>query len=198
MRCWHVVGLTRSGYNSLQTRKSLDMTTAKFNINYKQIEDLLFGFAMKLTKDKERAKDLMQETFCRAFKNKDRFSENTNFKAWMTTIMRNNFINDYRKRKTRSQVMAPVEDFSYFIENQASVGNGDSIIMMKELNGLIGELPNDLQQAFKMYVNGYHYNEIAETVNAPIGTIKSRIFFARKKLRASIKANYNMTHFNRA
>ena len=174
------------------------MTTSEFNAEYKLVEDLLFGFAMKLTKNKENAKDLMQETFCRAFKNKDRFSENTNFKAWITTIMRNNFINDYRKSKTRNQVMASVDDFSYFIENKAGADNGDSVIMMKELNGLVGELSDDLRQAFSMFVNGYHYEEIAEKANVPIGTVKSRIFFARKKLRASIKANYGMTSFTRA
>ncbi len=174
------------------------MTTLEFNNKYEAIEDLLFGFAMKLTKNKERAKDLMQETLCRAFKNKDRFEKNTNFKAWMTTIMRNNYINDYRKIKTRNQVMVPVEDFSYFVENKAIAPSGDSTIMMKELNGLVGELSDDLRQAFKMYVNGYHYDEIAEKANVPIGTIKSRIFFARKKLRARIQANYGMTSFNRA
>lgn len=174
------------------------MTTTEFNAEYKLIEDLLFGFAMKLTKDKENAKDLMQETFCRAFKHKDKFLENTNFKAWMTTIMRNNFVNDYRKRKTRKQVLAPVDDFTYFVENKASGDSGESVIMMKELNGMIKELSHELQQAFTMFVNGYQYEEIAEKVNVPIGTVKSRMFFARKKLRASIKANYGMNSFSRA
>ena len=174
------------------------MTPPEFNKCYREIESLLFGFAMKLTKDKENAKDLMQETFCRAFKHRDRFSKNTNFKAWITTIMRNNFINDYRRKKTRNQVMESVGDFSYFIENKTSAANGESNIMMKELQGLIGELSEDLQIAFTMFVNGYHYDEIAETVQVPIGTIKSRIFFARKKLRASIEANYGMTAFYRA
>ncbi len=174
------------------------MTSTEFNNNYKEIEDLLFGFAMKLTKNKEDAKDLMQETFCRAFKHKDRFSGGTNFKAWMTTIMRNNYINDYRRQKTRSQIMAPVEDFTYFIENQSDSTDGDSVILMKELNGMIGDLSEDLQQAFKMFINGYHYDEIAEKANVPMGTVKSRIFFARKKLRARIRANYDMASLNRA
>lgn len=174
------------------------MTTSEFNVEYKIIEDLLFGFAMKLTKNKDNAKDLMQETLCRAFKHRKKFHQNTNFKAWMTTIMRNNFINDYRKLRTRKQVMAPVDDFSYLIENKAGGDSGESVIMMKELNGMVGELSEDLQQAFTMFVNGYRYEEIAEKMNAPIGTIKSRIFFARKKLRASVKANYGMTSFNRA
>jgi len=174
------------------------MTTSEFNAKVKVIEDLLFGFAMKLTKNKENAKDLMQETLCRAFKNRNRFAENTNFKAWMTTIMRNNFINDYRKNKTRNQVMAPIEDLSYFVENKSIDSGGDSILMMKELNGLIGGLSKELQLAFTMYTKGYQYEEIAQTTNVPIGTVKSRIFFARKKLRASLKSHYGMTAYNRA
>ena len=171
------------------------MTTEAFNEQYGDIKDLLFGFAMKLTKNKENAKDLMQETFCRAYKHKDRFTENTNFKAWMTTIMRNNFINDYRKQKTRNQVMESVEDLSYFIDDKASAPSGESVIMMKELQGMIKGLSTDLQEAFTLYLKGFHYEEIAQTVGAPIGTIKSRIFFARKKLRACIKENYGMTTY---
>jgi len=174
------------------------MTSLEFNDCYKEIESLLFGFAIKLTKDKESAKDLMQETFCRAFKHRDRFSKNTNFKAWMTTIMRNNFINDYRRKKTRNQVMESIEDFSYFIENKVTAADGDSVIMMKELQGLIEELSDELQKAFTMFVSGYHYDEIAKASNVPIGTVKSRIFFARKKLRASIKANYDMTTYRKS
>lgn len=174
------------------------MTTKEFKAEYELIENLLFGFAIKLTKNKENAKDLIQETFCRAFKNRDRFSKDTNFKAWMTTIMRNNYINDYRKRKTRKQVMTPVDDFSYFIESKSGGDSGESIVMMKELNALVGELSDDLKQAFTLFVKGYHYEEIAEKENVPIGTIKSRIFFARKKLRASIKAHYGMNSFTRA
>ena len=173
------------------------MTVTEFNQCYKEIESLLLGFAIKLTKNEENAKDLMQETFCRAFKHRDRFSKNTNFKAWMTTIMRNNFINDYRKKKTRNQVMESVEDFSYLLDNRVSLDNGESVIMRKELQGMIEELSEDLQMAFSMFLNGYHYAEIAKSANVPIGTIKSRIFFARKKLRARIKENYGMTAFHR-
>jgi len=174
------------------------MTTSEFNAKVKEIEDLLFGFAMKLTRNKDNAKDLMQETLCRAFKNRDRFAKHTNFKAWMTTIMRNNFINDYRKNKTRNKIMTPIEDLSYFMENKSVTSTGDSVLMMKELNGLISNLSNDLQLAFTMYIKGYHYEEIAQTTGVPIGTVKSRIFFARKKLRASLKSNYGMTSYNRA
>lgn len=166
------------------------MTTTEFNTMYKPLEDLLFAFAMKLTKDKVNAQDLMQETVCRAYKNKDRFKKGTNFKAWITTIMRNNFINDYRKRKTRNKVEAPIEDFSYFVENKSIEGDTQSIIMMKELTKMVNSLSEGFKKPFTMYNDGYHYDEIATNMNIPIGTVKSRIYFARKKLRAMVKSKY--------
>lgn len=174
------------------------MTTTEFNAKYEPLEDLLFAFAMKLTKNKVNAQDLMQETVCRAFKNKDRFKEGTNFKAWITTIMRNNFINDYRKKKTRNKVEAPIEDFGYFVENKSVEGNTNSLIMTKELKKMINSLSEGFKKPFKMFYEGYHYNEIAEKMNIPIGTVKSRIYFARKKLRKMVNARYGSLESLRA
>lgn len=174
------------------------MSTLEFNANYKPLEDLLFAFAMKLTRDKVSAQDLMQETLCRAYKNRNRFSTGTNFKAWITTIMRNNFINDYRKAKTRNKVEAPLEDYSYMVENQATDGNATSIIMMKELTNMVNSLSLDFKKPFVMFKDGYHYDEIATEMNIPIGTVKSRIFFARKKLKGMVKAQYGSLNILRA
>lgn len=174
------------------------MTTLEFNSLYQPLEDLLFAFAMKLTRDKVDASDLMQETLCRAYKNKDRFREGTNFKAWITTIMRNNFINDFRKMKTRNRVEAPIEDYAYFVENKAIDGDAGSIIMMKELRNMVNSLSTDFQKPFDMFNDGYHYDEIAQAMNIPIGTVKSRIFFARKKLRGMVEAQYGTISLRRA
>lgn len=174
------------------------MTTLEFNANYQPLEDLLFAFAMKLTRNTVNAQDLMQETLCRAFKNKDRFRMGTNFKAWITTIMRNNFINDYRKMKTRNRVEAPIEEFSYFVENKSVSDNANSIIMMKELTRMVDSLSDDFKRPFNMFNEGFHYNEIAQAMNIPIGTVKSRIFFARKKLRGMVHAQYGETILRRA
>ena len=174
------------------------MTTTEFNNRYQPITGLLFAFAMKLTRNRVNAEDLMQETLCRAYKNRKRFQMGTNFKSWITTIMRNNFINDYRKQKTRNSVESPIEGFGYFIENKSVEGNANSIIMMKELTSLVDGLSNDFKQPFVMFKDGYHYDEIAEAMNIPIGTVKSRIFFARKKLKGMIKQQYGTTLFRRA
>lgn len=174
------------------------MTTTEFNTKYKPLEDLLYSFAMKLTRSKVRTQDLMQETLFRAFKNKDRFKEGTNFKAWITTIMRNNFINDYRKRKIRNKLEAPIEDYGYFVENKSIESDINSIIMMKELNKLVDSLPKNFQEPFIMFNEGYHYDEIATIMNIPIGTVKSRIYFARKKLKAMIFQQYGNSLHRRA
>ena len=174
------------------------MTTIEFNKQYQPLEDLLFAFAMKLTKNVTNAQDLMQETLYRAFKNRDRFLMGSNFKAWITTIMRNNFINVYRKNRTRNKVEAPIEDFNYFIESKTVEGNADSMIMMKELRDLIESLPSGFKKSFNMYNEGFHYDEIAEIMSIPIGTVKSRIFFARKKLRKMVATQYGTTLLRRA
>lgn len=166
------------------------MTVAEFNSNYKNVEGLLIGFAMKLTKSRNRADDLMQETVMRAYKNRDCFHEGTNFKAWITTIMRNSFINDYRKRKTRNNVECAVEDVIKLASKASKREDASSIIMMKELNKIVNSLSDEYRLPFRMFHRGYSYLEIADNMDLPIGTIKSRIFFARKQLKTKIEALY--------
>jgi len=166
------------------------MTTLEFNSNVNKIESLLFGFAMRLTRNKENAKDLMQETLMRCFDKRDRFEKGTNFKSWSTTVMYNSYINHYRKAKTRKRVIQPVEDFNYMVENKSMEGNAYSIIMMKELGGMVNNLTDDYKVPFNMYVEGFQYDEISEKLDIPMGTVKSRIFYARKKLKSMVTKRY--------
>lgn len=167
------------------------LTDVEFQSKFDQLNDLLFAFAMKLTRDKENAKDLMQETVCRAYKHRHKFAKGTNFKAWLTTIMRNTFINDYRKRRTRNQVEAPIEDFLFALENKSTTGNNaKSSIMMKELIGMLDSLSELYKIPFMLFYQGYQYHEIAQQLDIPMGTVKSRIFFARKKMKKMITERY--------
>lgn len=166
------------------------MTNTEFNQHVDKIESLLFGFAMRLTRNKENAKDLMQETLMRCFDKRDRFKMGTNFKSWATTVMYNSFINHYRKRKTRNKVIKPIEDFNYMVENKSTDGNAYSLIMMKELNSMVGNLSKDYEVPFNMLIEGFQYDEIAERLDVPMGTVKSRIFYARKKLKGMCKNRY--------
>lgn len=167
------------------------MTNLSFNNKVAKIESLLFGFAMKLTRNRENAKDLMQETLMRSFNNRDRYEEGTNFKAWMTTIMYNSYINHYRRRKTRNKVVKPISDFNYMVENKSVEGNAYSSIMMKELKGMVNNLSDDYKVPFQMFFQGYHYDEISEKIDLPMGTVKSRIFYARKKLQRMVNKRYD-------
>lgn len=166
------------------------MTANEFNLNLNQIKSLLFGFAMKLTKNHDKANDLMQETIYKGFKNKLSFSKNTNFKAWMTTIMRNAFINQYRKNKTRWKVETPLEEVSYLAEDKPAPDNVESIIMLKELKKMITQLPQEQKDFFLSFYKGFSYKEIAAQHQVPIGTVKSRIYFARQKLQEMARKKY--------
>jgi RNA polymerase sigma-70 factor (ECF subfamily) len=166
------------------------MTATDFQQKYEFLHDLLFAFAMKLTRNKEDAKDLMQETACRAYQYRDRYKMGTNFKAWMSTIMRNTFINNYRKKKTRKKTEAPIEDFLFAIENKSVSNEANSVIFVNEIKKMLGTLSDTYQAPFLMFFRGYQYMEIAKHLGIPIGTVKSRIFFARKKLKAMIRERY--------
>ena len=166
------------------------MTVTEFNTQFNELEDLLFGFAMKLTKNRDRSRDLMQETVMRAYKNKDRFQNGTNFKAWITTIMRNSFINNYRKQRTRNNVEQPVEDMLHVADQAVTTEKASSSIMMEELQDILKNLSDTYRIPFTMFYEGYQYLEIAAHMNLPIGTVKSRIFFARKQLKQTITAKY--------
>ncbi len=168
----------------------MDMTTSNFNSQVARLESLLLGFAMRLTGSKENAKDLMQETLMRAYASRGNFMEGTNFKAWVTTIMRNCFINDYRKKRTRNKVEQPLEE-NMMAAIQHPVRNLEStIIMMKELRNILDRICDGNRVPFEMFFKGFEYKEIAEQLDIPIGTVKSRIFFARKHLKEAIHGNY--------
>ena len=145
----------------------------------------LRSFALKLTLNKDEAHDLVQDTTLKALSNEDKFVDNANFKGWMLTIMRNIFINNYRKMsnyKTVDNEVTPLENLAVY-----NSSTPDALINAKEINKLIDAFPAELSEPFKMYVAGYAYQEIAEKMNIPLGTVKSRIFSARTKLKGMIE-----------
>lgn len=166
------------------------MTTTAFNKELKNHYELFFGNAMRLTVNRTNAKDLMQETIMRAFASRGRFVEGTNFKAWVSTIMQHCFINEYRKRHTRSHVVHLLEDNMTVVMQAPTENAGPSIVMMKELRSMVDDLCDTNRIPFEMFVDGFCYLEIAEQLSIPIGTVKSRIFMARKKLKHVITGNY--------
>jgi RNA polymerase sigma-70 factor (ECF subfamily) len=163
------------------------MTNQQFVAEMSRLENILFAFALRLTRNYEDAQDLVQETTFRAYKHRDKFTIGTNFKSWSSTIMRNTYINRYRKMKNRKHVNEPVENFLYAVENKAATANGgEAKIHLQELQGKLAMINEIYRVPFLMFYRGYEYKEIAEHLNIPVGTVKSRIFLARKKLKAII------------
>lgn len=168
------------------------MSAVEFSQHFSKLESLLFAFALRLTNNYEDAKDLMQETALRAYKHRDKFTLGTNFKSWVSTIMRNTFINRYRKEKKRKNVNQPIESFLFAIENTNVVANqGEVNMRMEEMAGFFNEIGDLYSVPFLMFFRGYEYKEIAAHLDIPIGTVKSRIFLARKKLKALINERDN-------
>ena len=149
--------------------------------------DFLKPFAMNLTKDIEAANDLCQETLYKGLSNKEKYSAGTNIKAWLYTIMRNIFINDYRKRTGRKTIIDSTANDYLINSKQASISNtAESSLRMKEIQAAILQLPEIFKTPFLLYFEGYKYNEISDLLHEPLGTIKSRIHFARKLLKEQI------------
>lgn len=146
-------------------------------------KDSLRYFGLSLTKNEEDSNDLLQETLLKALTYKDRFEKNTNLKAWLFTIMKNIFINNYR-RSTKVKTILDQSTNTYYInlpQNAKSV-EPDSRYSQQEIQNTINLLEDEYKIPFIMYFEGYKYKEIAEHLNLPIGTVKSRIFLARKQL----------------
>jgi len=164
------------------------MSRAQFNNQLLSLENNLKYYALSLTSDKERANDLLQETFLKALTYQDKFSENTNFKAWVYTIMKNTFINDYRKAsKSKNSLSGSNSEFHLLIAKDRIYPSPESFYSTNEIEKSISELDDEYRIPFQMFLDGYKYKEIAERLELPLGTVKSRIFFTRKKLTATLK-----------
>jgi RNA polymerase sigma factor (sigma-70 family) len=145
-------------------------------------------FAFSLTRDNETAKDLLQETIYRALANREKYNVGTNIKAWLYTIMRNIFINNYR-RKAKQQTIFDKSENDFFINyNQVTASNpAEGELKLKEIKKAVSELPDIFKNPFSLYCDGYKYHEIADMLEEPLGTIKSRIHFARKLLKGQLE-----------
>ncbi len=167
------------------------MSTIEFDNRFHQLSTMLQSFAYKLTKNGEDAKDLFQETAFRAMTNRDKFRAGTNFKAWLFTIMKNIFINNYRKKVKANTIMDSTDNMFYINSGKNVIANdATSNIMMDELTTMVENLEETMRVPFLMHYQGYKYQEIADHLELPLGTVKSRIFFARKELKENVESFY--------
>jgi len=144
----------------------------------------LKNYGLQLTSNAERANDLAQETVLKAMRYENKFESGTNLKGWLFTIMKNIFINDYRRNIKRNTFL-DATDNTYYINSAANkVSNGGELRFIREdLENAIERLPTDIKYAFTRNMEGYKYHEIGDELNIPIGTVKTRIFVARKLLK---------------
>ncbi len=157
--------------------------TNTFRTNLINLQNNLLNFAYMLTSNRDDAYDLLQDTTLKALDNQDKYAEGTNFKGWVFTIMRNLFINSYR-RGVRAATMVDTTDNLYHLNlsQDSGIESPEDSYGAQEITAAINEFADEYRVPFSMHVAGYKYSEIAERLSLPLGTVKSRIFFARKKL----------------
>ncbi|MDO4181103.1 MAG: RNA polymerase sigma factor [Bacteroidales bacterium] len=164
------------------------MKTIDFTQQLVNVQSELFRFAFKLTADREDANDLLQETSLKALDNEEKYTPDTNFKGWIYTIMRNIFINNYRKT-VRDQTFVDQTDnlFHLNLSQDSGFDSTEAAYDLKEIHRTVNALPKEYRVPFAMYVSGFKYREIADKLGLPLGTVKSRIFFTRQKLQEELK-----------
>lgn len=164
------------------------MTTIEFNYELTSLKSSLERFALSLTQNIEDARDLMQETFLKALSYRDKFTDHTNLKAWVFTIMKNTFINNYRRSVKARTTFDNTDDLFFLnLNKEAANDTPEMTLSAKEIEKRIDSLEDEYRIPFKMHTAGYKYKEIADKLDLKIGTVKSRIFFSRQKLMDSLK-----------
>ncbi len=159
------------------------MSDSEFNNQLILMGEQLNRYALRLTANKDDAKDLLQDTFLKAFTHRHQFEESTNLKAWVHTIMKNTFINNYRKNVRQNTTFDNTVDLVLLNRNKDIFNNDpDSIFSEKEIHQAINRLDDHLRVPFVMCFSGYSYDEVAKSLRIKTGTVRSRLFFARKRL----------------
>lgn len=168
------------------------MTAIEFNYALHSSTKTLKPFALRLTKDGEEANDLLQDTLMKAFVNRDKFTEGTNLKAWLYTIMKNTFITNYQ-RMVRRKTFIDTTDNLHFINSSDVTIKNDAIqgFAMEDITRAINKLDDVYKVPFEMHFKGFKYHEIADRLQIPIGTVKNRIHIARKELKDRLKIYAN-------
>jgi RNA polymerase sigma factor (sigma-70 family) len=202
----------KSPYNPFRVKQNLPFYSILFNVftdrsklvesftkTFKQMKaaDLtgeiikmsphLKRFTYRFTGDREESNDLLQDTLLKALKYQHRFTEQTNLKGWLFTIMRNTFINGYRKSKKSRTILDNTKDsWQLNISDNHTFHSPHQNFEYEDLWKNVHQLKDELLVPFKMHVSGYKYHEIADHLSIPVGTVKNRIFHARKEIQKKL------------
>jgi len=164
------------------------MNTLQFQKKLLGMQGNMMNFALILTSNKDDARDLTQDTTLKVLDNQEKFTDNINFKGWVLTVMRNIFINNYHKIvRAQTVIDRGIDVYNLELMTEFSNDTPEGYYKRQEIMFAIDQLNHDLKTPFNLYINGYKYNEIALKLNLPLGTVKSRIFFARKELQEELK-----------
>ena len=164
------------------------MANKEFENKLMSLQGNLLNFAYMLTSNRDNAYDLLQDTTLKALDNESKYVDNTNFKGWVFTIMRNIFINNYRRNVRSATIVDQTEDLYHLnLSQDSGLETPEGAFGAGEISEAINDFSDEYRIPFSMFVAGYTYNEIAEKMNLPLGTVKSRIFFARKRLQEMLK-----------
>lgn len=164
------------------------MKNGQFENELVSLQNNMRNFAFSLTLDRDDAEDLLQDTTLKVLDNKEKFKDNVNFKGWVLTIMKNIFINNYRKIVRNQTVVDKTEDLYHLnLPQNSGFETPEGAFAFDEITNKIEAFADEYRIPFSMHVQGFKYEEIAQTMNLPIGTVKSRIFLARKRLQEQLK-----------
>jgi len=165
------------------------MKKPEFDTMVTKQADALKMYALHFTHDDEDANDLVQDTLLKAITYYNKFKEGTNLKGWLYTIMKNTFINNYRRFVKVNTLVTKSEEISSAHLALSATGNkGEGKFIMDDIRDALAELSDDYYVPFTMYFEGYKYHEIAVHLGIPIGTVKTRIHVARKLLKKSLRS----------
>lgn len=163
------------------------MTPRIFQSRLLALQNNLLSFAYTLTCNRDDAYDLLQDTTVKALDSQDKYVDNVNFKGWVFTIMRNLFINNYRASVRAAVVIDRSDDlYTLNLSQESGLESPEGSVTTGEIMKAMSALPPEYREPFSMFLQGYRYAEIARHMAAPLGTIKSRIFVARKRLQAAL------------
>lgn len=148
----------------------------------------LQNFAQRFTKNNDDADDLVQDTLLKAIRYANLYKDGTNLRAWLFTIMRNTYINSYRVNTTKRNIIQTKEDLSSLdFLLSASANHAENQFISEDIYKALKKLTPDYHIPFIRYVEGFRYYEIAEELNIPLGTVKTRIHVARQLLKRNLK-----------
>lgn len=164
------------------------MGAAELSFQIANLRDTLQAFTSRFTKDKDESRDLVQDTMLKALTYRDKFRDDTNLKGWLFTIMRNTFINNYRRAHRKRTMHDTTKELYYLnVEDGYTFNRPQESFEFEEIWRTVNHIPEDLLNAFKMHASGYKYSEIADHLQIPIGTVKNRIFHARKEIQKRLQ-----------